>query len=101
MLVRVLIERQVKPGKETEAQNLIVEMRESALQQSGYVSGETLEDVNDPRCLVIISTWHAIEDWQRWESSENHRGLISRINPLLDSQANVRICVNPWDALSE
>lgn len=100
MLVRVLIERLIKPGKEKEAQELIVEMRESALQQPGYVSGETLEDINDPSCLIIISTWHAMEDWQRWESSEKHRGLISRINPLLDSPANVRICVNPWDALS-
>ncbi len=101
MLVRVLIERQIKPGKEDEARELVVEMRESAIPQSGYVSGETLEDINDPRCVVIISTWHATEDWQRWESSEKHQDLISRINPLLETPANVRICVNPWDALSE
>ena len=64
------------------------------------MSGETLEDVKDPRTILIVSTWHALEDWHRWESSEGHKRLVSQIDPLLEEPANVRICVNPWDALT-
>lgn len=98
--MRVLIERHFKAGREKEALELLLEMRKAATRQIGYVSGETLEDTQGPRTILIMSTWHALDDWRKWESSEEHRRLVSLIDPMLEEPASVRICVNPWDALA-
>ena len=99
MLVRVLIDRHTKPGREKEALDLILGLRTAATKQPGNVLGETLVDAQDPRHILILGTWHALDDWRRWESSEEHRRLASLIAPLLEEPGSVRICVNPWDAL--
>ena len=99
MRVRVLIDRRITKGREKEALGLILEMRAAATKQPGHISGETLEDSQDSGSIMIVSTWHALGDWRRWESSREHQGLVSQIEPLLEEPAKVRICVNPWDAL--
>jgi heme-degrading monooxygenase HmoA len=100
MLVRVLIERHIKKGREQEALNTILEMRASATKELGYVSGETLEDAENHGSYLIISTWNSINDWKRWESSQEHQSLLGVIEPLLEEPASISVCVNPWDALN-
>ncbi len=101
MLVRVLIERHIKEGHEAEAADMILEMRKQATSFPGYVSGVTLTDTADARTIVIVSTWHSREEWQKWDSSEEHRAAAKNIDPLLDAPISVRTFVNPWDALLE
>lgn len=101
MHVRVLIERHIKEGREKEALDHILEMREAVTKHPGYVSGETLTDNDDPRTIIIVSTWHALQEWNHWEASEEHRRLSSSIEPMLEEPAEVRVFVNPWDALHE
>ena len=99
MLVRVLIERHIKEGHEAEAADKILEMRKQATTFSGYVSGETLADTADPSTVIIVSTWHSREDWQKWDASPEHRASAKSLEPLLEGPAAVRTFVNPWDAL--
>ena len=79
MLVRVLIERHIKEGHEAEAADMILEMRKQATSFPGYVSGVTLTDTADARTIVIVSTWHSREEWQKWDSSEEHRAAAKNI----------------------
>ena len=99
MLVRVLIERHIKEGHEAEASDKILDMRKQATTFPGYVSGETLSDSADPRTIIIVSTWHAKEDWEKWDSSPEHKAATKTLEPLLDRPISVRAFVNPWDAL--
>jgi len=101
MLVRVLIERHFKKDKEAEGMEKILEMRRSAITHPGCVSGETLSDNADPCTVIIVSTWHSLGDWNKWESSEEHRSIAASIDPMLDQPVSVRKFVNPWDALLE
>ncbi len=101
MLVRVLIERHFKKEREAEGIEKVLEMRKSATKHPGYVSGETLCDNEDPCTIIIVSTWHSLGDWRKWESSEEHRSLAASIEPMLDQPVSVRKFVNPWDALLE
>ncbi|MCP4745188.1 MAG: hypothetical protein GY874_03455 [Desulfobacteraceae bacterium] len=41
---------------------IINELRMGAMQRKGYVSGETLVDLNDHRRIVVISVWANKED---------------------------------------
>ena len=99
MLVRVLIERHITEGHVPEAADKILEMRKQATTFPGYVSGETLSDTADPRTVIIVSTWHSIEDWEKWNSSPQHEASVKTLEPLLDQSMSVRSFVNPWDAL--
>ena len=99
MLVRVLIERHIKEGQESEASDKILEMRKHATTFPGYVSGETLSDTADPRTVIIVSTWHSLEDWEKWDSSPQHEASVKTLQPLLDQPISIRSFVNPWDAL--
>jgi antibiotic biosynthesis monooxygenase (ABM) superfamily enzyme len=46
-MIKVVIERKIKAGKESEAWDLLHELRSKAIQQPGYVTGETLMRYDD------------------------------------------------------
>ena len=82
-MIRVLIERWLLPGAEQEVARALREMRRDAVHASGYISGETLRDVADPAHYVIVSTWRARADWDRWAGCEARQRVRSLIAPLL------------------
>ncbi len=55
MVVKIIIDRKVKKGKEAEFFDLLKELRSKAVSSKGYISGETLEP-----CLILITMlWSA------------------------------------------
>ena len=79
MVVKVMIKRTIKEGKTREVFALLNKFRTDAMNQKGYVSGETLINHDNPREILVVSTWHGIENWLRWkenpERSANERLL--------------------------
>ncbi len=70
MLVKVLIKRQFKMEKLNEVFTLLKKFRSNALDQPGYVCGETLVADSEPEKMMVISTWQSIEDWNNWKASK-------------------------------
>lgn len=83
MPVKILIKRRYLPDKDQEMLGLLRRLRTLAVQQEGYISGETLRRVDNPEELLVISTWHSLEDWRRWFDSPTRRELQSQIDTLL------------------
>ena len=71
MAVQVLIKRKFVKEKAEELAPLIVNLRSLATMQPGYISGETLKCIDPPDEdeYLVRSTWHSIEDWQKWLQS--------------------------------
>jgi len=90
-MVRVVIERHLKEGKRGDLMPLLRELRMVAMQQSGYVTGETLANTGDPSIISVLSTWQSLEDWKAWEKSEPRIRLYKQIEPLLAEKPNVTI----------
>lgn len=83
MTVRILIRRTVPEDK---ARNLIPmfrEIRQLALQQEGYISGETLRNYNNPEEFLIISSWQSVSDWESWLKSKDRQEIQDRIDRFL------------------
>jgi hypothetical protein len=83
MIVRVIMTRKMgKFGRDLDVSllpilsELLVELRSIANRQAGYISGETLRNVNNPEEYVVISTWRSLEDWQRWFANEKRAELL-------------------------
>ncbi len=70
---------------------LLMELRMMANHQSGYISGETLRNVNEPEEYVVISTWRSIGDWQRWFANEKRAELEGRVDALIGSPTTYKI----------
>ena len=69
MAVRIIIDRKVKKGKESDFAKLLRELRLKAVPSKGYISGETLRALDDPHNYIVITTWKSIDDWKKWEKS--------------------------------
>ena len=90
-MVRVLIERWLRPGVGEQVTALLRDMRRDAIHTAGYISGETLRDAADPEHYVIVSTWRSRADWDRWAECEARQRVRSRIAPLLAQAERVSV----------
>jgi heme oxygenase (mycobilin-producing) len=62
---------------------LLIELRNLANQQPGYISGETLRNMDDRNEYLVISTWKSKEAWERWLINEKRIVTESQVDALL------------------
>ena len=91
MAVKIIIRRKLSVEKGPELLPLLVELRTKATRQPGYISGETLRNVNDPEDYVVISTWETLEDWNAWSASKERAEMDEKINGLLHERAEYNL----------
>ena len=82
MLTRVFIKRQVEAENEKVVYRLLKDLRADAMQQQGYISGETLIRADDPQKIIVISTWHSIDEWNSWKESEQRKNIDAILEKL-------------------
>ncbi|MCP3950934.1 MAG: antibiotic biosynthesis monooxygenase, partial [Desulfobacterales bacterium] len=63
MAVKILIKRKVADKNNEALNTLLRQFRALAIEQSGYISGETLQRVDRPGECLVISTWKSENDW--------------------------------------
>ena len=90
-MVRVLIERWLKPGSEHEFHLAMRDMRRGAIQCADYISGETLRDSEDGQHYVIVSTWRSVPAWNTWAASEARQDVRVRLAPMLAKAEKVTV----------
>lgn len=94
MAVRVLIEREIEPGDESKLQQLLMEMRMKAIRAGGYISGETLRNLNNPNMFLVVSTWNSMEDWKAWEKSADRGQSVEILGRYLRVPEKISIYTN-------
>jgi heme-degrading monooxygenase HmoA len=91
MAVKVFIKRSIKKDQTAAAVKLLMELRSRALKQPGYISGETLVNHYDPRNIAMVSTWQTIDDWIRWQESDERAAKEGQLDSLQEGPANFEI----------
>ena len=93
MAVEVLIRRKIMEIKAKEVSPLIVKLRSLATIQPGYISGETLNCIDPPgrNEYLVRSTWHSVEDWEKWLHSKERAALNDQIDQLSQEKAEYAI----------
>ena len=84
MAVKVLIKRRLKEGKAMEVFALLNKFRSMAMEQPGYVTGETLIGHDDPQVLLVISMWQSIENWLNWKVDPSRTANEAKLQQYLD-----------------
>ena len=92
MAIHVIIKRKVKQGHQAkELVPLILQMRSLAVYQPGYISGETLCDIEHPGDCLVISTWETVEDWNKWVHSKERARIDQKIENLIGKKTEYHI----------
>ena len=93
-MVKVIIERHIKPGSEGKMEKLLMDIRSQAMYNSpGFVSGEVLTSVDDPSVRIIIGTFLTLDHWKQWESSQMRQEVLRQIEPFLASPPRVAVYI--------
>ena len=91
MAVKVFIKRSVRQNKEEALKPLLKKLRNLAMNQPGYVSGETFKRVDRPGENLVISTWQSMDDWRAWVLSEERAHTQEQIDYLLGEKTEYEI----------
>jgi heme oxygenase (mycobilin-producing) len=83
MTVKALIKRVVPEDKAREMIPLFRQMRSLAVSQEGYISGETLRNLNNSEEFLVISTWESSDSWVQWLNSPQRQKIQEKIDDLL------------------
>ncbi len=94
MAVKIIISRIVPKGKTKLLTPLLRKLRVLAMNHSGYIYGETLRCVNDPREFLVISSWRSEKDWDTWLHHPERAEIQGQIDVLLGKKTEYRIYTN-------
>ncbi len=91
MAIRIIIDRKVKKGKESDFAKLLRELRSKAVPSKGYISGETLRALDDPHNYIVITTWQSVDDWKEWEKNPARKKIQSKIEKFMARPTKTKI----------
>jgi len=95
MAVRAMIKRVIPKGKEKEAIAIITGLRMLASRYPGYISGETLQNVEDPTEILVISTWQTLGAWNTFYADPRRKALQDKIDLLQGRTTEYKIYQYP------
>jgi quinol monooxygenase YgiN len=97
-MIKVIIERHCSAEKAAEMESVLTDLRTQAVQQRGYVSGETLRSADDPSHWLVISSWLDADLWKAWEASPERQEIMARLRPLLAAPEKASVFSFVWEA---
>lgn len=75
MQAKILIKRKFRTGKKKEIISVLRELRSRAMDQPGYISGQTLSSPDDPQLLLVIGSWQDLDSWHDWQNDPTRQAL--------------------------
>jgi heme-degrading monooxygenase HmoA len=84
MAVKILIRRRFKENDFNQISKMLITSRYGAMEQEGYISSETMWDLDDSNRVVVASMWQKIENWNTWRNSEKRKSIQSQFEGCLD-----------------
>ncbi|MBW2441678.1 MAG: antibiotic biosynthesis monooxygenase [Deltaproteobacteria bacterium] len=91
MAVKIFIKRSIPPDKADQVMPLFQDLRSLAMDQPGYISGETLHSIDRPWEIVVISTWQTVKEWQDWIANKERLIIQGQIDMLLGKNTQYEV----------
>ena len=91
MAVKIIIKRRVPESMATQLRPLLIKLRNLAMNQPGYITGETLKRIDRPGQNMVISTWNSMEAWRQWAVNSERETVQAQIDALLGQPTEYEI----------
>ena len=83
MAVQVIIKRKFKVENPEELFPLLTELRIRAKDQPGYISSETLRNIDNSGNYLVISKWETADEWKKRFNSQKRRNIQAKVDSLI------------------
>ncbi|WP_144392711.1 antibiotic biosynthesis monooxygenase family protein [Pleionea sediminis] len=90
-MIRVIIERQLKPGRFDEYATIIRRAKKEATRKPGFMGGELYFDMDDKNKIFIIAAWDNLENWNLWDASDERKALTQELSPIMEGAEKIKI----------
>lgn len=91
MTVKIIIKRQGSGILSEQLTPFLLKLRNLAMNQPGYITGETLKSIDPPGQTLVISTWESKEAWQQWLANPERVAIQAQINVLIGDPTSYEI----------
>ena len=91
MTVKIIIKRRVPESMVVQLRPLLIKLRNLAMNQPGYITGETLKRIDRPGQTLVISTWNSMEEWRQWAANAERMSVQAQIDALLGEQTEYEV----------
>ena len=91
MAVKIIIKRKVPERIVESLLPLLKDLRNLAMDQDGYISGETMKRVDQPGENLVISTWQSIDAWRAWVLNQERIEIQKKIDELLGEETRYEL----------
>jgi heme-degrading monooxygenase HmoA len=87
MAIEILIKRATDHGNSAKTLlPYVIELRSHAVKQPGYISGETLFNIERSEECLVLSRWTKLEHWRDWLRNPLRIELNEKIEKLLTTK---------------
>lgn len=93
-MIRVIIERRIKPGSIEDYLELSRRARKRANSIDGFIAGELLQQKDNPNLAIIISSWENNESWDNWSVAKERLEIMQEMAAFLESEERVVVLEN-------
>ena len=93
MALKVMMKRVPETGAWKDLNEVLRELRMLAMNQPGYISGETLLSATDQGTTMVISEWVSVTYWKDYEDSPQRQALLEKMGPMLASPTITEVWV--------
>ncbi len=90
-MIRVIIERQLKPDCYDEYATIIRRAKKEATRKPGFMGGELYFDLDDSNKITIIAAWDNLENWQLWDQSDERRALTEELSKIMQGDEKIKV----------
>jgi heme-degrading monooxygenase HmoA len=73
MIAKIIIKRRFVKENTPQILSLLNKIRSIAMNQPGYISGETLMQSDFPENLAVICSWQSMAEWHVWKNCEERK----------------------------
>ncbi|MFO7715357.1 antibiotic biosynthesis monooxygenase family protein [Desulfosarcina sp.] len=73
MIAKIIIKRRFVKENTPQILSLLNKIRSIAMNQPGYITGETLMQKDFPENMAVIASWQSMENWLAWKDSEERK----------------------------
>lgn len=90
-MIKVMIERQIADDLAEHYQQRANNTLQAAMGSVGFISGESLQDVNDPNHRLIFANYRTLDHWLNWYQSAERQEIMSSLRPMLLEDEKITI----------
>jgi len=94
-MIRVIIDRLIAETLEEHYENTAKETLQVAIKAPGFISGESLRDLHNPRHRIVLCKWRSELDWQNWAVSIERKQMMDKLGVMLEKSETITILDAP------